>query len=281
MSTAAVGNLVVAAYGFSGSDTNLTRIYNTSTNTWSSGATAPGPTSSEGAATSGNDPKTGEGAIFALGGRGGAGTDNNEYIPATNTWKVLTPMPTARDGLGVARTGGSIYAIGGRPQTSGPCTGSGSEMATVERYNLFTGVWTTVASLPSARSDVGAIARGPKIYVFGGCNSDGISSEVDIYDTTTNTWTTGAPMPTPRAGFYGVGMVNGMIYVMGGENAAGNPSPANEVYNANTNTWSSSTPMPHPRGEMGVASVSGSIYTVGGALPAFGLSVDTNDVFRP
>jgi hypothetical protein len=39
--------------------------------------------------------------------------------------------------------------------------------------------------------------------------------------------------------------------------------------------------MLHPRGEMGVASHGGRIYTVGGSLPAYGNSVDTNDVFTP
>ena len=35
------------------------------------------------------------------------------------------------------------------------------------------------------------------------------------------------------------------------------------------------------RGEMGVTSHGGRIFTVGGALPAFGASVRTNDSFRP
>jgi N-acetylneuraminic acid mutarotase len=229
----------------------------------------------------GNDAKTGAAAVFALGGRNGAGNDNNEYIPSKNAWKVLAPMPTARDGLGVARVGKVIYAIGGRPQTDGPCTGGGSEMATVERYSVTGNTWSAAAALPTARSDVGAMAVGTKIYVFGGCNSSGISGEVDIYNSATNSWTAGARMPTPRAAFYGLGVKGGLIYVMGGEDATGAPSAANEVYNTTTNTWSAAKPLPHPRGEMGVASVSGKIYTVGGALPGFGLSVSTNDVFTP
>jgi hypothetical protein len=88
-------------------------------------------------------------------------------------------------------------------------------------------------------------------------------------------------MPTARAGFYGVGIVGDNIDVMGGITAARRPSPANEVYDIAHNTWSKPTPMRHPRGEMGVTSQGGRIFTVGGALPAFGISVRTNDSFRP
>jgi hypothetical protein len=35
------------------------------------------------------------------------------------------------------------------------------------------------------------------------------------------------------------------------------------------------------RAEMGVASRGGRIYTVGGALPAFGASSDANEAFKP
>ncbi len=275
MSTASVGNQIIAAYGYSSGDTNLTRIYNIASNSWSFGSPAPGPASSEGTAVSHGD------SMYALGGRNGAGNDNNRYAPATDTWTVLAPMPTARDGLGAAVVGDGIYAIGGRPQTAGPCTGFGSEIATVERYDIPTNTWSTVAQLPSARSDVGAIDHGGKIYVFGGCAGGVPTNEVDIYNPVTDTWSLGTPMPTARAPFYGVGIKGDGIYVMGGENAFGAPSAANEVYDIAHNSWSSATPLPHPRGEMGVASHGGRIYTVGGALPGFGSSQATNDVFKP
>ena len=45
MTVGGVGNLIIAAYGdcSSSGDTNLTRIYNISKNSWSSGADAPLP----------------------------------------------------------------------------------------------------------------------------------------------------------------------------------------------------------------------------------------------
>jgi N-acetylneuraminic acid mutarotase len=279
MSTANVGNLIVAAYGFSpeSGDTSLTRIYNIADNSWSFGSPAPGLVSSEGIAVSHAK------SIYALGGRNGAGNDNNRYTPASDTWTVLASMPTPRDGLGAAVVGDSIYAVGGRSQTFGPCTDV-LPLATVERYDIATNTWTTVAPLTTPRSDIGAIDHGGKIYVFGGCAGFGpgtVSNEVDIYDPTTNLWTLGAPMPTARAAFYGIGIIGDSIYVMGGEDATGAPSPANEVYDVAHDMWSTAAPLPNPRGEMGVASHGDRIYTVGGALPGFGSSQTTNDVFEP
>jgi N-acetylneuraminic acid mutarotase len=137
-----------------------------------------------------------------------------------------------------------------------------------------------MAPLPRPRSDLAAVALGGKIYVFGGCRGgSSFSNEVDIYDVATNTWTTGSPMPTPRAAFYRVGIVNDNVYVIGGWNGGG-PLPNNEVYSISQNTWSTAEPMLHPRAEMGVTSQNGRVYTVGGALPAFGNSSDANDVFQ-
>jgi N-acetylneuraminic acid mutarotase len=280
MSVAHVGDVIVAAYGFSpasiSGDTNLTRLYNIATNTWSRGAAAPGGPSSEGTAVAHG------GSVYALGGRNGTQNHmNHRYTPATNTWAVLAPMPTGRTGLAAAVVGDTIFAIGGRQNIGGPC--SGRPLATVERYNIASNTWTTAAPLPARRSDIGAIAHGGKIYVFGGCTNglSSVSRAVEIYDPVTNTWAKGTPMPTARAGFYGVGIVGGNIYVIGGINAAGRPSAANEVYNIAHNTWTKTTPMRHPRGEMGVTSHGGRIFTVGGSLPAFGASVRTNDGFRP
>ncbi len=47
MSVGGVGQVIIAAYGFSLIDTNLTRLYNISSNSWSLGAPAPLPFSSE------------------------------------------------------------------------------------------------------------------------------------------------------------------------------------------------------------------------------------------
>jgi hypothetical protein len=63
--------------------------------------------------------------------------------------------------------------------------------------------------------------------------------------------------------------------------AGGGPLDTNEFYKVAADAWGNAAPMLTARAEMGVASRGGRIYTVGGALPAFGASSDANEVFKP
>jgi N-acetylneuraminic acid mutarotase len=268
---------IVAAYGYDSGDTNTTRVYSMAAGTWSLGALAPLPARSEGIGV------LRDGKLYSIGGRNSiAGVVLNNldrYHKNTNTWVSLAPMPTPRAGLGGAYSGRYIYAIGGRDGLT-PCTGVA--LATVERYDTQTDTWATMAALPAARSDLGALAMGNgKIYVFGGCEFNAVVGDVFVYSIATNSWSSAQSMPTPRAMFYQVGFAGPKIYVMGGADSTLTVSPLNEVYNTSTNTWSVDTPMTTPRGEMGVGSVGGTIWTVGGAVPAFGISENALETFDP
>jgi hypothetical protein len=203
MQVGPIGNVIVAAYGFDNAvgDTNTTRIYDINADAWSTGAAAPLPVRSEGTAV------TKAGALYAIGGRGPDGVlaDVDRYRPATDRWGSLPDMPTPRAGLAAAVVGRAIYVIGGRDSGGGPCSQApGGELATVERFDIPTQTWSTVASLPSARSDLGAIAHGGKLYVFGGCRvrrdfSIAFLDDVDVYNPRTNRWSTApADLPTAR-----------------------------------------------------------------------------------
>ena len=282
MSVASVGNKIYAAVGFDGGDGATMRIYDIAKDAWSTGAAAPDATS-EGAGVAHG------GLFYSIGGRILFGTPRPDiwaYDPTTDAWNAaLTPMSTGRTGLAVAVVGNSIYAIGGRTFTGGPCSGSGfAELASVERYDINTDVWTPVASLPSARSDLAAATVGGKIYVFGGCRGPGtILADVDVYNPVTNTWST-APtdMPTARAGMYAVATKGGSVYVIGGWDGVGSGLSTNEAYKVSQDSWTTGLPpMPTARAETGAVGHGGKIYVVGGATPGFGISVAANEVFKP
>ena len=148
-----------------------------------------------------------------------------------------------------------LYAIGG----SSLSAGSGSAVATVEEYSPSTNTWTTQASMPTARFNIGvATAADGKIYVFGSWQ------EVEAYDPATNTWAAKASMPTPRFG-PGVAMANnGKIYQIGGGNGPSVYSTVEE-YDPATDTWAIKASMPTPRYNLGAATAAnGKIYAVGG-----------------
>jgi len=95
MTVGGVGQVIVGAYGFSsslGGNTNQTRLYNISTDSWSAGAAAPLPARAEAA----YGDTTHGGFLYVIGGDNSAGvlSDLQRYDPVMDTWTTLTSMPT-------------------------------------------------------------------------------------------------------------------------------------------------------------------------------------------
>lgn len=81
----------------------------------------------------------------------------------------------------------------------------------------------------------------------------------------TITWIQEPDMPTGRDGL-GIGVVNGIVYCIGGW-TAGSPSSATgvvEAYDPVLNTWTTKAPMPTPRGFLAVCVMDNEIYALGG-----------------
>jgi len=151
-----------------------------------------------------------------------------------NTWETMAPMPTARQGPGLAVVNGKIYAIGGY---------NGSILNTNEMYDPATNTWITKKSMPTLRSFATAVFHN-KIYCIGG--ADGLN---EVYDPATDTWETKQPMPTPRSAL-SASVVNDKIYLIGGfvPSSIGLPTPErsnlNEMYDPVTDSWTTMAPLP-------------------------------------
>ena len=76
-------------------------------------------------------------------------------------------------------------------------------------------------------------------------------------------WTGRALMPTPRARL-AVGVINNILYAVGGANAAG-PLNTVEAFDPSTNSWTTEAPMPTARADLAVGVVNGILYAVGGS----------------
>ncbi|HVE77384.1 MAG TPA: HYR domain-containing protein, partial [Gemmatimonadaceae bacterium] len=79
-------------------------------------------------------------------------------------------------------------------------------------------------------------------------------------------WTTArAPMPTPRQSL-GAGVVNGVLYAVGGfRETFQAPLATVEAYDPATNSWTTKAPMPTARHGLAVAVVNGILYAMGGS----------------
>lgn len=179
---------------------------------------------------------------------------------AEDSWTTMEPMPTARNGFGVAVVNGKIYAIGG-----------GTYLNTNEEYNPVMDAWITKTPMPTARIGFGIAVCQNKIYVIGGSigwdqdNEEPIHcSTNEFYDPLTDTWETKTSMPTSRSEL-DANVVNGKIYLIGGRTGGQYSTVSlNEVYDPVTNLWTTKEPIPYPVVQYASAVVNNKIYIIGG-----------------
>ena len=76
-------------------------------------------------------------------------------------------------------------------------------------------------------------------------------------------WTTKAPMPTARWGL-AAGVVNGILYAVGGDPNFGPLLNTVEAYDTETDTWTAKSSMPTARSNLATRVVNGVLYAVGG-----------------
>ena len=116
-----------------------------------------------------SNPATGYlGGVLAAGGLGNSGdvTDNESYATASNKWKTLAAIPTARAASCFGTIKGAFYVA------SGAGGGGGNSPVSVqEAYKAATKSWTTLASIPQAVIAPASAVASNKLYCFGGSNS--------------------------------------------------------------------------------------------------------------
>jgi N-acetylneuraminic acid mutarotase len=133
------------------------------------------------------------------------------------------------------------------------------------RYNIADSTWTSMADLPTSRTQIAPVKVGSKIYVVGGYVSPSNPTlKTEIYDIATDTWSDGADMPT-AVGDYGIGVyADSLIYVIGGNSLVGDENIV-QIYHVNTNSWTTGTPKPGDAVASGRMGISGNkIVFVGG-----------------
>jgi N-acetylneuraminic acid mutarotase len=220
-----------------------------------------------------------------------------EYDPATDGWRALAPMPTAR-GAGVAAVvDGKFYVVGGAgptPDASTPILRPRQpqrSLATVEEYDPTTNTWRARSPLPTPCNHMGGEAVNGKIYVIGGRLSGafiiGLPGNINLvqaYDPVTDSWVTKSPMPTARSGL-NTASLNGIIFVAGGEVQDDKylaAFRAFEAYDPASDTWWQLPSMLLPRHECIMAALNNRIHVAGGTVQSAivplpkGLSFDTD-----
>ena len=219
------------------------------------------------------------GKFYIVGGRNNVNVANHSeadtvleaYDPVSAKWSKLAPMPTRRYDVAAGSVNGIVYAVGGWEWVGnyiGPST-------RLEAYDPSTDTWSARAPMRDARfGPTVAVANGI-LYVMGGVDSamglydtgqlvGPLTSVVEAYDPATDSWTTKAS-PPGLINASGAGVVNGIIYVVGGLTFTGDGISARVyAYDPSTNTWTEKAPMPTERYGLDVGVVNGIVYAVGG-----------------
>jgi hypothetical protein len=109
------------------------------------------------------------------------------------------------------------------------------------RYNVATGTYSAMATIPLARTQITPIYVKGKIYVIGGYSGSFSPTNTNsIYDIATNTWSTGAVMPTAVGDYAAAVYKDSLIYYVGGYNGSGDVNTV-QIYNIAANTWTTGT----------------------------------------
>jgi len=208
------------------------QIYDSLTNTWSSGTDMPEPVGGMASAVY-------NGKLYIAGGRDASnGADIGKLFiydpalehdgnPATNPWTEDAPM-APREMAAATFFVGQMYVLGGQL--------GGTVQTVVQAYNPNTHTWIAKAPLNIARAGATAAVVGGTLYAFGGNAGGTYLDSVERYDPSAGqTGTDGQPigawtvigdsMPSPLSA-PATGVIDDVLYLAGGRTVGGGFSSA-------------------------------------------------------
>jgi len=236
---------VVGGQDNAGNDVATVEAYDPSTGTWSTKASMP-TARRQPAATVALDGK-----LYVFGGYSNAQGGHNTievYDPETNSWSSKNPMPfndhwdSARGGV----VNGKLYL-------------NYRNLNQLHSYDPGSDSWQTHAQATPYNQTATAVVGG-KLYFIGGNdpNTNQHRDEVFVFDPATGNSTALSSMPT-RRGMATAGVIDGRIYVVGGQTDSG-PTAVMEIYDPATDQWATGVSALQSYGGIDGAVVGGELW---------------------
>lgn len=136
--------------------------------------------------------------------------DCARYVPASDTWEPIAPLPAPRSSFDAVSVGGRIVAVGGWDVQGESRDGRFHD--TVAIYEG--GAWREVPA-PFQRRALAVAAMGSDVVVVGGMNADqSMSRDVAIFDPATGAWRDGPAFPGDAFGIAAAGGAD-VVYASG------------------------------------------------------------------
>lgn len=193
------------------------------------------------------------------------------YNIASNSWTTGT-APPARTGI-IALSKAASTVLGQSIFIMCGDNFGGTDYPYSWEYNMVADFWvTSTQSVPTTgafgRTDAFASNNFGlnRIYLFGGVNSDTLlpSADAFVYNLGANTWSSILALPAQRTGS-GCTTVGGIVYIIGGQDVAANPTLTVYAYDPVSNTYSVFTPANSLTNFASAVTVNSTIYYLGGA----------------
>jgi hypothetical protein len=130
---------------------------------------------------------------------------------SADDWYQAPPLLSPRGGAAAISYSSYIYVFGGK-------TINNKVLASVERYDIRTGIWdtTSVPAFQYPRYNASVVLFENKIYLMGGRDNNNRYKEVEVYDPAQNNWNTAHDLRKEREGLAGA-VFNDRIYAIGGQ----------------------------------------------------------------
>lgn len=243
-------------------------VYDPATQRWSTLAKMPRPITHAGLAVSGDNIYLAGGVVGdSTGAKFDATNEVWRYNVVSNTWSAMPPLPAPRGAGELAILGRTLHYFGG--------TGLDRYVSVGNHWTLALDggkTWQTAAPLPNPRNHLADAVVDGKLYVIGGQHGHNetlvTQRSVHMWDPKQPTgWTEMAKLPAARSHIGGgTYVVNGAIYVVGGEIAHTVSMDTVFMYQPGQNTWVSASSMPVKR-HSGVGGVlNGKLFYTTGSL---------------
>ncbi len=221
-----------------------------------------------------------DGKLHAIG-----GTDNNDqalvssietYDPEDDSWQTTAAMPFGNASFNSTVFNDSLYTWGGSKKAVDLSDGRSQFM----RYDFMSGTWTHTSRKLSVQSNFSTAILNKQLYIIGGENAAGATSEVTAYNINNNTWKSISPLIESRRALSAITYnteLSQEIYVFGGQNQGGNLRSV-EMYNAQTNAWVTKRKMNFDRAFASSALLNEKVYVFGGLTSDSSINFEIYDI---